>query len=76
MDVLLNKEPVEVLGDGGDVLPGASMNKETGSRVLDVFLYWSRVKTKEKVVAASLEVMKAVINISAVLWEEDVMLLR
>lgn len=63
MDVLLNKEAVEVLEDGG-----ATMSEY---EVLDAFLYMSRGKTKERVVAASLEVMKACMSVSAVLWEKE-----
>lgn len=65
----LNKEPVEVRNDGGDVLPGPSGSKETGGRVLDVFMHNSRGKMDAKAVAASLEVMKACMSISTVMGE-------
>lgn len=32
----MKREPVEVLEDRGDVLPGAGVSEEMGSRVLDV----------------------------------------
>lgn len=36
MDVLWDREPVEVLKDRGDVVAGAGVSEETGGRVLDV----------------------------------------
>ena len=36
LDVLGNREPVEFLKDGSDVLTGTGVCEETGSRVLDI----------------------------------------
>lgn len=36
LDALLSREPVELLEDGGEVLPGAGEREEADSRVLDV----------------------------------------
>lgn len=36
VDALWDREPVEVLEDGGDVVTGAGVSEQTGGRVLDV----------------------------------------
>lgn len=38
LNALGNWEPVEIQENGGDVITGASMGEEAGSRVLDVLL--------------------------------------
>ena len=37
LDALGNREPVEALKDGSDVITGMGVGEETGSRVFDVF---------------------------------------
>lgn len=53
LDAVLNREPVELLEDGGDVFSGAGVGEEAGSRVLNVlqFLEMSGRKSIEKAIA-------------------------